>query len=243
MAAHTVLGNVANTPTPTIETACHHFQRSIELAEALGLPDEVITGKLNLGDVALSSGDAKAAERLFAEGLDHRRRSGSVERIGLALLNLGQAQLRLGESKAARASFIEAYDLFSRVGFRARMAHALQALAAVDATEGNPEEAARQLGRARAELADLGWSDDDSTLPLEVEARLRRTLGDHAFDAGIRERRGRTHSHVRRTPSHTAFRPRACRRVTGRGAGLTRQAPRGHCRTLGQANRLSGVLA
>ena len=184
MAANTVLGVSANNERD-FATARYHLERSGELAEQLGL--EPLEVKLGLAILALNSGDAARAARLFEEVLESHRRAGSAEGIGFALLNLGLARIRLGEHESARRDFTEAREAFEVVGFRAHVAHALQGLAAAESGMGRPEEAARLLGLARAQLDEVGWSSDDfdPTLAAEVGESVRRELGEERFAAAF----------------------------------------------------------
>jgi predicted ATPase/DNA-binding SARP family transcriptional activator len=180
--AHVVLGVAANREREW-EDARRHLERSVAIAEELGV--EPVVEKLNLGVVALDSGDYEAAAPLFEDVLASHRRNGVVEGIGFALLNLGLARRELGEHESSRRDFEEARSCFEQIGFREHVAHALQGLAAAEADEGRHEEAARLLGRARAELDEVGVAEDDFAprLTEEVERRARTALGDNAFHA------------------------------------------------------------
>jgi hypothetical protein len=77
------------------------------------------------------------------------------------------------------------------IGFRAHVAHALQGLAAYDASEGRHEDAARRLGSARAVLDDVGSPEGDfaGDMVAWVRERAREALGDEAFEAAYEEGR------------------------------------------------------
>jgi len=138
---------------------------------------------LNLGVVALDSGNFAAAAPVLEDVLAYHRREGIAEGVGFALLNLGQAAYRLGEHDTAREHSDEACRAFGEIGFRAHVGQALQGLAAVEASAENHEDAARLLGRAEALLADVGASaeDFDPSLASEVETKVRTEIGDAAF--------------------------------------------------------------
>ena len=187
--AHTVLGILANERGDRAAARLHHG-RSVELAEQLGV--EPVVEKLNLGVVALDSGELEEAIALFEDVLAAHRRDGVVEGIGFALLNLGLARYELGDHVAATASFGEARDAFAEIGFWSQHAHALQGLAGVAAAESRYEEAARLLGTAAAKLDEAGWANDGFSpeLTRAVEAAARAALGDAAFESALAVGRG-----------------------------------------------------
>jgi tetratricopeptide (TPR) repeat protein len=179
-AAHTVLGIVANWQGD-LERARYHHQRSIELAEELGV--EPTVEKLNLSIVAMNSGDYDDALALLEDVLASRRRDENLQGMGYALLNLGLVHYMVGDSSASRRHFEEARACLENAGTRAQLAYALQGLAASEAREGRFEEAARLLGEARRELDDFGAPEDGFAVDLvaDTKARAREALGDEAF--------------------------------------------------------------
>jgi predicted ATPase len=189
-AAHTVLGIVANEEGDR-EGARYHHQRSIELAEELGV--EPVVEKLNLGLVALDSGEHEEAIALFEDVLASHRRHERPAGIGFALLNLGLAHYELGDHQASRRDFEEARECLAEAGVRVQLAYALQGLAAAEANEARFEEASRLLGEARRELDELGTSEDGfaAEMVADTKARSRGALGEEAFDsayaAGLEE--------------------------------------------------------
>jgi tetratricopeptide (TPR) repeat protein len=182
MAANTVLGVVANNEDDR-EAARFHHRRSMELSEQLGL--EPVAQKLNLGVVAMDSDEYDEARGLFEDVLALHQRNDNVQGVGFALINLGVVHHALGEHDASLAAFQEAHDRFQEVGFRAHVAHALQGFAAFEASEGRYDEAARLLGRARAELDDVGSSETDFAVDMVAwtKHQARDALGEEAFEA------------------------------------------------------------
>jgi len=180
--ANNILGIVANVEGNR-ELARRHHLRAMELSEKLGI--EPVVQKMNLGVVALDEGDLPEAEAMFDDVLVIHRRNENVEGIGTALLNLGVVHHALGEHEESLRAFEEARVCFEEIGFRAHVAHADQGLAAYAATEGRFEDAAHLLGRARAELDEIGAPEGDFAMDL-VEAtkrRAREALGDNVFEA------------------------------------------------------------
>ena len=184
LAAHTVLGIVANAGGDR-ERARYHHQRSIELKEKLGV--EPVVEKLNLGCVALDAGDHEEAIALFEDVLASHRRHERPAGIGYALLNLGVAHYQLGDHEATRREFEEARACLAEAGLRVQHAYALQGLAAAEASQGRFEQAARILGEARRELDELGvpeiGSDFAPEMVAETRARAREALGRDTFEA------------------------------------------------------------
>jgi predicted ATPase len=181
IAANTVLGVVANNEDDR-EAAQRHHRRSMELSEQIGL--EPLPQKLNLGIVALDSGEYDEARGLFEDVLVHHRRAGNDAGIGFALINLGVVHHTLGDHGASLAAFREAGERFERVGFRVHVAHALQGFAAYEASEGRFQESAHLLGRARAELDEVGASETDfaSDMVGWTKQRATEALGAEAFE-------------------------------------------------------------
>lgn len=192
MAAYTVLGSVANNEGD-LGSARRHHPRSMALAELQGL--EPTAQRLNLGLVALDSGQYEDAEALFEEVLASHRRSGNVKGAAFALLNLGVMRHELGQHETSRRLFEEARERFEELGFRAHVAHALQGIAAAEASDGHFESAARLMGQARRELDQIGARADDFGADMLTRTReqARAALGAErfsaAFDAG-REQHG-----------------------------------------------------
>ena len=182
MAANTVLGVVANNEGDRDAARLHH-RRSMELCEQLGL--EPHAQKLNLGIVALDSAEYEEARGLFEDVLAHHRRTGNDQGMGFALINLGVVHHALGDHGASLEAFREGKERFETVGFRAHVVHALQGFAAYEASEGRHLESARLLGRARAELDEVGMSEDDFAAEMVAWTKHGATaaLGEDAFKA------------------------------------------------------------
>ncbi len=182
MAANTVLGVVANNEDDR-EAARFHHRRSMELSEQLGL--EPLAQKINLGVVAMDTGEYEEARGLFEDVLALQRRNENVQGIGFAMINLGVVQYALGDHAASLEAFREARDRFEEVGFRAHVAHAVQGFAAYEASEGRFEEAAWMLGQARAVLDEVGSSETDFAVDMVAwtKQKARAALGDEAFAA------------------------------------------------------------
>jgi predicted ATPase len=163
------------------DAARAHLERSKDIKRVLGL--EPLVEMINLGLVALDSGEYHAAIELYDEVAAVHRRDANTEGIGFASLNLGLARYRIGEFGLARADFEEARAAFEQIGFRAQVANALLGLSALDSAEKQFDVAAERLGRASMELGEIGWGEAFAPeLASEVEAEARNALGDEGFE-------------------------------------------------------------
>jgi predicted ATPase/DNA-binding SARP family transcriptional activator len=183
-AAYKLLSHVALRER-NFAAAERYSKRTLALARKLESDHDVSTAQLNLAVVYLDWGKTEAAIPMLEDVLAYNRRNGIAEGAGFALLNLGEADYHLGDFVRARLRFEEARQAFASVGFRAHVGHALTGLAAVEASSGRHEEAARLLGRADAMLEAVGASKDDfdPTLAAKVEAEARARLGEDGFVA------------------------------------------------------------
>jgi tetratricopeptide (TPR) repeat protein len=111
-----------------------------------------------------------------------------------ALINLGLAHLDLGDLESARARLRESVQHAAVPDNRESLARALDALAAVAETAGNPELGATMLGAGEGVRSSIGvgvWMTD-RVRQAETAARLRARLGDPAYAAAIDRGRGLT---------------------------------------------------
>ena len=181
--AHTVLGVVAK-DAMEFDRARYHLGESAVISARLGRPGDEVVAKLNLAGVLLDERDHEAAVTLLEDVLSYHESHGSTEGEGFALLNLGLGTFRLGRVEDARTYFERARVAFDSVGFMTHVASSLQGLAAIEATSGDPSEAARLLARADMLLGETGAtrSSFDAALVTETEEQAREKLGD-GYDA------------------------------------------------------------
>lgn len=197
MAAHTVLGVVANVEGDRAAARRHHL-RSKELSEELG--QVPIVQMLNLGVVALDAGDFEEARVMFQAVLEIHRANTNIEGIGTALLNLGAVYFESHEHEASLEAFEEAHSCFQEIGFRAHIAHALQGFAAYEASRRRFEAAAHLLGRARGELDDIGAPESDfaEKMVAWTKRQVIDELGQEVFAASYA-----AGHNARDTPGHS----------------------------------------
>ena len=189
--AHTVLGLVAlHTGHPAL--ARDHHETCKTLADELNLESTVMVANLNLADLAFSEGRFDDAVSQWQDVLAYHRANNSHD--GLVQLNLGRAALRLGHTEQARQHFEESQTEFDEIGFREHFGHAQLGLAAVSAEEGDTQTAARLLGASLELLEEIQATPEtfDATLAAETEEKLRKLLGDTAFERALAQGRALT---------------------------------------------------
>ncbi|XVQ06514.1 BTAD domain-containing putative transcriptional regulator [Spirillospora sp. CA-255316] len=117
--------------------------------------------RVGLGLVARRAGDLDAAERLFRESLDWNRRleaDHGVPFYGVTLIlaELGFIAEQRGDAVQAKALHLDGLAAAHEIGDPRSIALAQEGLAGVAALEGEPEEALRLLGEARARRESVG---------------------------------------------------------------------------------------
>ena len=114
------------------------YGESLEIKRGLGDQQGIATGLHQLGRLAQDRGDPLESERLYGESLEIARGLGNQEGIAITLAQRGLLLEQQGALPAAAASLEEAQEIFLRLG--SPMA----------------EQAARELARVRARLAEGG---------------------------------------------------------------------------------------
>jgi predicted ATPase len=154
---------------------------SRSLAERTDSQWELAHVSLNEADLAWFRGDHDQANGSFLDLLGTFRRMGDPRCTSRCLLGLGRVAIGCGEDEAAVARLRESADLAERLTYSLGVATALRLLAEIDERTGDPEQAARLLGRADAAAASLdpprraGLPDADG-----LRRRLAERLGDRA---------------------------------------------------------------
>jgi DNA-binding CsgD family transcriptional regulator len=141
------------------------------------------------GELARRRGDPAAAAGAFAEGLRLSREAGDVAGIAAGLRRCAAAALDVGDGPRARALLRESLVLHRDAGDTRGVAECLLGLASAAAATGQPLQACRLYGAARAQL-------DGGRMPTEPVDRdaherrlvaLRTALGEPAFAAAWAE--------------------------------------------------------
>jgi predicted ATPase len=144
-------------------------------------------GSMNLGGALLLHHRYREAIPHLEESLQHARAVNAEVFLSNALINLGLAHLDLGDLESARARLRESVQHAAVPDNRESLARALDALAAVAETAGNPELGATMLGAGEGVRSSIGlgvWMTD-RVRQAETAARLRARLGDPAYAAAF----------------------------------------------------------
>jgi predicted ATPase len=140
---------------------------------------------LNLGGALLLHHQYADAIPHLEESLVHARAVKAEVFLSNALINLGWVYHWLGDAEAARARLREAVKHAAVPDNRESLGRALEALAAVTVTAGDPELAATLFGAAEGVRHSIGagiWMTDRVSHE-QTEAQLRTQLGDGAYAA------------------------------------------------------------
>ena len=120
----------------------------------------------NLGYLALETGDVEPAAGFFEEAVELSRRRQDRRTEAFVLENLAMTKLERGMTEAAASDFAASLRLASVLGFLELVDTNLVGIAAVLASSGQPDAAARLIGGARRLREQIGAGLD------QVEARI-----------------------------------------------------------------------
>jgi predicted ATPase len=162
-----------------------------QLAQAADMFRELDDG-WGLAFASMNLGGALLLHHRYREAIPHLEESIPLARavkaevfLSNALINLGLAHLDLGDLESARERLRESVQHAAVPDNRESLARALDALAAVAKTAGNPELGATLLGAGEGVRSSIGvgvWMTD-RVRHVETAARLRARLGDPAYAA------------------------------------------------------------
>jgi predicted ATPase len=142
---------------------------------------------LNLGDALLQHHRYADAIPHLEESLQHARAVKAEVFLSNALINLGWVHHWLGDVEAARARLREAVKHAAVPDNRESLGRALEAMAAVSITAGDPELAATLFGAADGVRRSIGagvWMTDRASHD-QTAAELQTKLGDTAYAVAI----------------------------------------------------------
>ena len=144
----------------------------------------LVTCTHNLGYFALSEGDFESAGALSDDAARLARNMGDQHGRAQALGNAGLALLQLGDLDEARERLEQSLRLCRDHGFQAELAVPLEGLAAISASTGDCEHAARLVGRAEAfrEETGLQLGSFERGMHDRRAEMLAHELGSVAFD-------------------------------------------------------------
>jgi tetratricopeptide (TPR) repeat protein len=150
--------------------AAESFETSRTLFHSAGYARGEAIAANNLGRLAHDQGDLVEAQRLLLEALSCARDVEDAELAALALLNLAQVRVARGMPAQALPMAAEAFGHFSVSENRWRQIECLCVLADIAEGEGQAEQAAVHLRRARDIARTIG-----ARVELErIEARLEK---------------------------------------------------------------------
>jgi predicted ATPase len=171
-----------------------------QLAQAADMFRELDDG-WGLAFASMNLGGALLLHHRYRDAIPHLEESIPLARavraevfLSNALINLGLAHLDLGDLESARERLRESVQHAAVPDNRESLARALDALAAVADTTGNPELGATLLGAGEGVRSSIGvgvWMTDQ-VRHAETAARLRARLGDPAYAAATDRGRGLT---------------------------------------------------
>ena len=199
------LGDVRHVATALVPLGLIHALRDPkggedQLAQAADtfreLDDEwgLAFASMNLGGALLLHHRYREAIPQLEESIPLARAVKAEVFLSNALINLGLAHFHLGDLDSARERLRESVQHAAVPDNRESLARALDALAAVAETAGNPELGATLLGAGDGIRSSIGvgvWMTDRVTRT-ETAARLRARLGDPAYAAATDRGRGLT---------------------------------------------------
>jgi tetratricopeptide (TPR) repeat protein len=142
---------------------------------------------MNLGGALLLHHRYREAIPHLEESVQHARGVKAEVFLSNALINLGLAHLGLGDLESARERLRESVEHAAAPDNRESLARALDALAVVAETAGDPELGATIFGAGEGVRSSIGvgvWMTDRVSHD-ETAARLRARLGDPAYAVAI----------------------------------------------------------
>ena len=176
------------------EAAMEHLEAALPLLHESGEEGMAAQTHTFQGTVLLLQGDHEGALRRFEEGLALGRSIGDRLSVCNTLFNLAQLALAGGDYDAASRRFVEGIAPSEELRDRGNIAYILEGLGIVAGARGEAGRAARLLGASEALISAIGlrghnYYRPDRSLYERIEARVRATLGEAAFEEARAEGR------------------------------------------------------
>jgi non-specific serine/threonine protein kinase len=166
-----------------------HAETARQLAQEIADEGRELGAIHHLAEGARIAGDYRWARTLYDESLARNRARGSRLMVSVELTNLALVEKKEGNLSRAEANLREAIGISGELNNSYLLAANLVALAAVAASAGTPQKAARILGRADAIYSATGLVVDPADKP-EYDGALaaaRAQLGQDQFQAAYEE--------------------------------------------------------
>lgn len=163
---HTAAGNLAYWQADTVDGRAH-YERALELDQALGNERRIADDVRNLGFVAMQEKNPKLAEEHFRDSLSRWEALGDRFQIAEAQASLGASAMILRDHKTARDLMSHALPVYVELGVLPRAADTSMGLSIVSVRLGDVAGAA-DYARQAIEIAQrLG---DPSRIPIALDA-------------------------------------------------------------------------
>lgn len=191
---HYTLGNVA-LARGDVPEARAHYERTVEVVARVEQSDRAsflaAHALAALAPLVAADGDPERAQSLADEAVDTARGLPLPQVLVMALVRGSETAVLTGRSGKAAAALREALRLLANLGARRWVADALESVALVRESQGDPDSAARLLGACDALRQALGESRGGRCIAAEIETCRRRTAAALGADAyGVQSSRG-----------------------------------------------------
>lgn len=178
--------------------ALEYLEEALSLASERGDKRELCAAVIALGQLRSVEGRSDLARPLFERAVEIARENADSETIAIGLVNLAMASIAAAEQKQAAAMLLEVIDIATQLNSRRVGQSALEVCAALAASSGEWEDAARLYGGAEAHAVTTALRRDpaDEAFLAPIMARTRQALGETAFSATETKGRARAYDEV-----------------------------------------------
>lgn len=175
--------------------ALDYLEEALSLANERADEREISAAACALGQLHSVEGRADLARPLFTRAVEIARANGDSETIAIGLVNLAMLSIAGGEQAEAAGMLLEVIDIATQLDSRRAGQSALEVCAALAASSGEWEYAARLYGGAEAHSVTTALRRDpaDEAFLAPLMARTRRALGE--IDFATIEAQGRTRAY------------------------------------------------
>jgi len=180
----------AGTKLPTKISQSHRLhQRCVALGRRLNSPPPIARSLESLGVSAAFADEFELSRQYLDEALILWRESGSPRGVALTLKGLAMLEERVGNLPEAERLYRESLALYQEVGEASAVVAGFCALGELAEKRGEPAAAARDFTAAAAVHERSEGSAGRGSELVKRLTKLRRRLGEAAFQAAAREGR------------------------------------------------------